>query len=680
MARFLCASVVLFNAVLCCCFARKHARFEILNLEPDSEHDPFLHGVSSGDPLFDRVLIWTRITTQIVGDRNLKWALWEKDSLNQSFDTPFASGTGNATLENDYTFTVDVIGLYPNTKYFYQFEDQDGNRSIIGTTRTLPDGNTNRLNIAVTSCTKVQAGYLNAYRHISKQEDIAFVAHMGDYIYPQLSHECHRYLLGVCDNRTEFNWFQKCKEFHSATNLDNGSPFLNEFASTFTCSGNTLLERSRWVHALYLLDPDLRAARKAHPFLVQFDNHDASEKNPEYKGELRAFLEWIPTRYTLMQDNLVNTSRHFQIGDLADLVILDTQSFRDKNNESLLGLQQEGWFEKRMANSSATWRLIGSPKMLVPYSLNGYPPGINVIFAIISTLFLVPCVICCGLEQYKYHRKTPPSSVKIDETDDENKKDVIIHYEVQESVENPKSKFKSHRCYRAFSFTCEAHKDSPRYLQLCTICGVTLLIIFLLVWIILGTLLATLPILTSDEADKVVYLDDGKDAWGGNYNGLKRMFQQLENHEVDYNNIWLTGDMHFTVFGDVVDFNEDDFSTLLDYDPAAMNGKTNKRYGVEFLPTSGTSPNIDERIELVLGWDARASIMNKWITDVIEWLTLRSNPHFRFFNGRDHGYGILRMSKEKVVAEVYYHDKYVLGDEPKLSVKRTIYDQENCWD
>mmetsp|Transcript_14356 Transcript_14356/g.18860 ORF Transcript_14356/g.18860 Transcript_14356/m.18860 type:complete len:676 (+) Transcript_14356:104-2131(+) len=645
------------------------SRFTNLNLRPDTDNAPFLHGVASGDPLNDRVLIWTRVTPAAGVGMNdslsLNWAVWEVNS-SQSFETPLFNGTGNTSFNVDFTITVDVIGLNPDTKYFYQFQDENGNSSVVGTTRTLPVGDVENVNVAITSCTKLQAGYMNAYRHVSKQDDIAFVAHVGDYIYPQHSYECNRFLYGTCDNKEEFNWFQKCKEFQDADpSASNGNQFLDDFASSFQCQENSLLERSRWVHAFYLLDPDFRAAKQAHPFIVQFDNHDVDGTGGEFKDDVQAFLEWVPVRFTI-EGNVVNTSRNFELGNLADFVIIDTQSFREKE-VTLLGNEQEQWFGKQLAESNSTWRLIGSPKMVVPYAMNGFPKGISLVFCFIWLIILSMLSLCCCLE-YAY------TDIKVNE----DKTKELSHYEVKvddnssvPAVDTGVSCFGKVLMHRAYNI----HRSSPKLLRRCTLCGFCSVCTWLLVWLVLGIVLSSLPILTG-EGDEIVYLSDSVRVWGGHYESLKLMFAQMEENGADYNNVFLTGDMHFTVLADVVDFDESDASTLLDYEPSASPDKTNKRYGVEFLPASGTSPNVDEKIELVLGWDGA---LKWWLTSVIEFLTRRSNPHFRKFNGRDHGYGILRLNEERINAEVYYHDKFVLGDEAELSIEGTIKSMENRW-
>ena len=109
---------------------------------------PFYHGVASGDPLSDRVIIWTRITLPI--DSRIAWVNIDSQSAvsNSSVfdttvqvawqvatDTLFAnvvnSGTVSTDSSLDYTVKVDVTGLQPNSWYYYRFSNNGINLSLI---------------------------------------------------------------------------------------------------------------------------------------------------------------------------------------------------------------------------------------------------------------------------------------------------------------------------------------------------------------------------------------------------------------------------------------------------------------------------------------------------------------------------------------------------------------------
>src|SRR6185369_13835803 len=136
------------------------------------------HGIASGYPLTDRVMLWTRVTT--AGDEPVavRWTVARDDSLRQVV----ASGTASARPDRDHTLTVDAAGLEPGTRYFYGFE-VDGQASPVGRTKTLPAPGAAHARFAQVSCAKFNAGFFNAYGRLADRDDLDFVLHLGDYIY-----------------------------------------------------------------------------------------------------------------------------------------------------------------------------------------------------------------------------------------------------------------------------------------------------------------------------------------------------------------------------------------------------------------------------------------------------------------------------------------------------------------
>src|SRR5437879_11644152 len=106
----------------------------------------FHHGVASGDPLQDRVILWTRITPQGAGDVVYRWSLDPVDRKGGA-----KRGEGMTGPDRDYTVKVDVSGLDPGRAYTFQFE-AGGARTPLGRTRTLPDGPTKGAVLACCTC------------------------------------------------------------------------------------------------------------------------------------------------------------------------------------------------------------------------------------------------------------------------------------------------------------------------------------------------------------------------------------------------------------------------------------------------------------------------------------------------------------------------------------------------
>lgn len=153
---------------------------QVLPFNPNLK--PFYHGVASGDPLEDRVILWTRVTpehdTLIEGSFVM--------ALDTTLQMIVKSGSFSTDSSKDYTVKLDVTGLRSNTTYYYGFT-AFGKRSPIGRTKTTPGSRDNNLNeilrFAVVACSNFEGGYFNAYNGIAARNDLDAVIHLGDYIY-----------------------------------------------------------------------------------------------------------------------------------------------------------------------------------------------------------------------------------------------------------------------------------------------------------------------------------------------------------------------------------------------------------------------------------------------------------------------------------------------------------------
>ena len=141
---------------------------------------PFYHGVASGDPLSDRVMLWTRITedTLTTASTTVQWRIATDTSMMNIVN----SGSGLCTSAKDWTFKVDATGLQPNTWYYYDFFAL-GKYSLRGRTKTLPVGDVDSVRLGVVSCSNFEHGYFGSYRLMAQRNDIDCILHLGDYIY-----------------------------------------------------------------------------------------------------------------------------------------------------------------------------------------------------------------------------------------------------------------------------------------------------------------------------------------------------------------------------------------------------------------------------------------------------------------------------------------------------------------
>ena len=149
--------------------------FEVLAAAPAH----FTHGVASGDPLSDRVILWTRALPGEGAARRLE-GRWEV-AEDLRFTKIIASGPFATGPERDYTVKVDAGGLSPGHRYWYRFIT-DGVTSPTGRTRTLPIGSVEQFRVGVCSCSNYPQGYFNVYRDMAVA-DLDLVLHLGDYIY-----------------------------------------------------------------------------------------------------------------------------------------------------------------------------------------------------------------------------------------------------------------------------------------------------------------------------------------------------------------------------------------------------------------------------------------------------------------------------------------------------------------
>jgi len=134
---------------------------------------PFHHGVASGDPDTDSVVLWTRVTT--CGDVTLVGEVALDPAFSRvTMRTEIATGP-----DRDHTVKWLARGLEPGQTYYYRFR-LDGEASPTGRARTLPTGKLDRLGIALASCSNYAFGYFNAYEAIAHDPAVDFVLHTGD--------------------------------------------------------------------------------------------------------------------------------------------------------------------------------------------------------------------------------------------------------------------------------------------------------------------------------------------------------------------------------------------------------------------------------------------------------------------------------------------------------------------
>jgi alkaline phosphatase D len=314
----------------------------------------FTHGVASGDPTTERVVIWTRVNSE-VASVPVSWTVARDRDLNEVI----ASGQEVAEAANDHCVHVDVTGLAPGEVYFYGFE-VGGQSSPVGRTRTLR-AETDSLRFATCSCAKLNAGYFNAYARIAERDDLDFLLHLGDYIYEAGNVPAKGQTPGA----------------------DIGRPFEPDGEC------RTLTEyRTRY--AQYHRDPDVQALHRSLPIIPLLDDHELADgawaggsdaHDPAQHGPwterramaFRARREWLPIREPDPHD-LTRVFRKVRVGSLADIFLVDIRSRRDRPalepemsdpGRSMLGVAQRDWLVSELDSSTATWRVLASPSVML---------------------------------------------------------------------------------------------------------------------------------------------------------------------------------------------------------------------------------------------------------------------------------------------------------------------------
>ena len=269
----------------------------------------FQHGVASGDPLQDRLVIWTRVTPDdpAVDRTNLRYFVARADRPGRKVK----QGRAYTSAGRDFTVKVDVDGLQPGVEYVYWFE-AGSVKSPVGRARTLPKGAAADAVFAVASCSLWAGGFFNAYEAIAALPRVDAVVHLGDYIYEY----------GVDGFGAEIG--PKIGRL-----VDPPHEIL------------TLADYRRR-HAQVKSDPQLQAAHARAAWIVVWDDHEtandswtggAENHNAETEGgwnerkatALRAWYEWMPIRDPEPGRPFEAINRSFHFGDLASLIMVETR-------------------------------------------------------------------------------------------------------------------------------------------------------------------------------------------------------------------------------------------------------------------------------------------------------------------------------------------------------------------
>ncbi|GAA2582911.1 alkaline phosphatase D family protein [Actinomadura fulvescens] len=318
----------------------------------------FTLGVASGDPSPEGVVLWTRLAPAPVeggGMPSQTVAVRWEVARDRRFRRGRMTGQAVARPELGHSVHVEVNGLAPDQEYFYRFR---AGREIspVGRTRTAPGPRAalRRLRFAFASCQSWQDGYYTPYEHML-DEDLAFVAFLGDYIY---------------ETRPSTNGVR----VHEGTD----EPYT--------------LEQYRNRHGQYRTDPHLQAAHAAYPWIVSLDDHeidnnwadevpqDPAVQTPERfrarrAAAFQAYYEHMPLRRRSLPRGLdMQLYRRLDYGTLMSLHVLDTRQYRSDQpaderqanlpTATITGAEQERWLAHGLTRSVARWNVLANQVMM----------------------------------------------------------------------------------------------------------------------------------------------------------------------------------------------------------------------------------------------------------------------------------------------------------------------------
>ena len=324
----------------------------------------FAHGVASGEPASDSMLLWTRYVPAAGGAAELKVELSEAADF-----TRIAGGGVQITGPwRDHTAKITVAGLKPGTGYHYRFIAPDGTMSPVGRTKTLPEGNVRRFRAAIFSCSNIAYGYFNAYAHAAARDDLDLAIHLGDYFYEY-----------------------KAGEYPALANTIAGR--LPEPAGELFHLADYRLR-----YGSYRSDPDLQALHARLPMIVQWDDHESANDaweggaenhqagegdwNERRRAAVQAYREWMPVSdepwraydigglATLFrtETRLIARTEPFEYADLmkGNNPTAALAAFRDgawmDPGATMMGSTQENWLAhgvRASVKSGRNWQVVG---------------------------------------------------------------------------------------------------------------------------------------------------------------------------------------------------------------------------------------------------------------------------------------------------------------------------------
>lgn len=325
------------------------------------QENPFTLGVASGDPTSDSVILWTRLSNEVIreaGALSETVAVDYEISDSPNFTNVIRSGSIAASSELGHSAHADIRGLEPDSVYYFRWHVGNAT-SPIGRTKTapVPSARNEQFRLAFASCQQYEHGYFTAYKHMA-EEELDLIVHLGDYIY-------------------ERSWGDNLIRSHEGPEIITLEDYRNRY--------NT-----------YKSDPDIKAAHASAPWVVTWDDHEVDnnyaaqiaedEQTPEQFLQRRAsayqaYYEFMPIRLPVgRQGPDMPIHRRLRFGNLMEMHVLDTRQYRNDQacgdgrkascsehqdpTRTVLGQAQKAWLFDSLATTDATWNVLAQQIMM----------------------------------------------------------------------------------------------------------------------------------------------------------------------------------------------------------------------------------------------------------------------------------------------------------------------------
>lgn len=282
-----------------------------------------LHGPLLGCVTETTAKLWVRTANEVP----VRAAVSEKENM----DSPIKSHTVKTSKDRDYTATITVKGLKPNTKYYYQLIANGKKQPEKYSFRTFrPKGTKLKLQIGFGGGAGYTPHHERMWNTIASHNLPAFLF-LGDNVY--IDHPEQRQVQQYCyyrrQSRPEFRSFAATTSIYAIWDD-------HDFGDNDSIGGPEI-DKPKWKRRVW------------HTFRNNWNN-------PYYGGGEKQPGCWFD----------------FSIGDV-DFFMLDGRYYRtdpQKEKPSMLGPVQKKWLLERLRQSKATFKVIGSD---VPMSFGTKP-------------------------------------------------------------------------------------------------------------------------------------------------------------------------------------------------------------------------------------------------------------------------------------------------------------------